>query len=253
MEPVIEVKHVAKSFRIPEERRATVREHALALFRPRRFRELKVLEDVSFTLRKGEALGIMGRNGSGKSTLLKIVSGIYQPDTGSIDCHAVITPILELGVGWNTELPAVDNIYLIGTVMGMSLRELRKVVPEILSFAGLEGFAALELKHFSTGMAARLAYAIAFFAVGEVLILDEILAVGDAAFRRTCFDRFQSLRQAGHSAVLVTHAAVDVRQLCDRGLLLEGGRVIREGSGSEIADAYLQLLGSTPGLDREGG
>ena len=134
-----------------------------------------------------------------------------------------------------------------------TLRELRAVVPEILSFAGLERFAALELKHFSTGMAARLAYAIAFFAVGEVLILDEILAVGDAAFRRTCFDRFKSLRKSGHSAVLVTHGPKDLEQFCDRGLLLEGGRVVREGTGSEIANAYLELLGSSSQQEMENG
>jgi ABC-2 type transport system ATP-binding protein len=251
MDPVIEVKGVRKAFRIPEERRDTVREHALAMFRPRRFRQLLVLQDVSFSLARGEALGIMGRNGSGKSTLLKIISGIYQPDAGEVTCHAPLTPILDLGVGWNTNLPAEDNIYLLGTVMGMTLAELRKIVPDILAFAGLDGFAQLELKHFSTGMAARLAYAISFFAVGEVLILDEILAVGDASFRRTCFDRFRKLRAAGRSALLVSHGPADVSEFCDRALLLEGGLVVREGSGAEVGAAYLELL-NTPTRQGEG-
>lgn len=242
---IIEVTGVCKAFHIPQEHRATLREHVLGLFRPRRFRRLPVLDDVSFTLARGEALGIMGRNGCGKSTLLKIVSGIYRPDAGAVRCHGSITPILELGVGWNPELAAVDNICLIGTVMGMTLRELRKAVPEILAFAGLEEFAGLQLKHYSTGMAARLAYAIAFLAVGDVLILDEILSVGDAAFRGLCDERFRTLRKAGHSAVLVSHQGQDIADFCDRAILLEKGRVIREGSGREIAAAYLALLAAS--------
>src|SRR5689334_12309413 len=154
----------------------------MGLLRPRRFERLQALDGVSFDVRRGEAIGIMGRNGSGKSTLLKILAGIYRPDRGHVAVRAAVTPILELGVGWNPELDAIDNVCLIGSVMGLSLPEIRRGMDEILAFAEVERFANLKLKHFSSGMASRLAYAVAFQAVGEVLILDEIFAVGDAGF-----------------------------------------------------------------------
>jgi ABC-type polysaccharide/polyol phosphate transport system ATPase subunit len=140
---LVEVAGVSKAFRIPSERRETVREHLLGMFQPRRFQRLQVLDDVSFELRRGEALGIMGRNGSGKSTLLKIICGVYQPDQGRVSVHAAMTPVLELGVGWNPELDAVDNVLLIGSVMGMSLADIQKGMVEILAFAELERFAHL--------------------------------------------------------------------------------------------------------------
>ena len=191
----IEVAGVSKSFVIPSGRRETVREHALDLFRPRPRERLQVLDDVSFELRRGESLGLMGRNGSGKSTLLKIVSGIYQADAGRVEVRTAVTPILELGVGWNPDLDAIDNIELLGTVMGLSLRELRQATTSILEFAGLERFAHLELRHYSSGMAARLAYAVAFRAVRDVLILDEIFAVGDAEFKERCQARYRQLHR----------------------------------------------------------
>src|SRR5687768_2404434 len=168
---LVEVQRVSKAFTIPSVRRDTVREHVFGLFRPRRFERLQALDAVSFELRRGETLGIMGRNGSGKSTLLKIVCGIYPPDTGSVDVALPVTPILELGIGWNGELDAVDNVLLIGSVMGMSLAEIRGGMEEILAFAELERFAKLKLKFYSSGMASRLAYAVAFRAVREVLVL----------------------------------------------------------------------------------
>ena len=146
--PVLEAAGISKSFRIPSVRRETVREHALDFFRPRRTERLRVLEDVSFELGRGESLGFMGRNGCGKSTLLKIASGIYTPDTGRVEVRGRITPILELGVGWNPDLDAIDNIDLLGTVMGLSLAELRAARDEILAFADLERFANLELRHY---------------------------------------------------------------------------------------------------------
>lgn len=238
----IEMTGVSKSFTIPAVRRDTVREHALDLFRRHPTEKLQVLNNVSFELRRGESLGLMGRNGSGKSTLLKIASGIYAPDEGQVSLGAAITPILELGVGWNPDLDAIDNIELLGTVMGLSLRELRGARDEILGFAGLERFANLELRHYSSGMGARLAYAVAFRAVREVLILDEIFAVGDAGFRERCEDRYRQLHRAGHSMLLVTHDPHVVAAFCDRALLLEGGRIVAEGPAGVIAEAYLTLL-----------
>ena len=154
---MLEVDNVEKAFTIPSSRRMTVRELALNFFRPGKPQRLRVLDGVSFELERGEALGIMGRNGSGKSTLLKIVAGIYPPDGGEVRCRGAVTPLLELGVGWNPELDAIDNIYLLGTVMGMTLGEVRDSLDEILEFAQVEDFAHLKLKFYSTGMAARLA------------------------------------------------------------------------------------------------
>ncbi len=242
----IEVHAVSKAFRIPSVRRDTVREHALAAFRPRRFERLAVLEDVSFTLRAGETLGIMGRNGCGKSTLLRIVCGVYRPDSGRVVTRAGITPILELGVGWNPELDAVDNVYLLGTVMGLSLADVRQRMDRILAFAELERFANTKLKHYSSGMASRLGYAVAFEAVREVLVLDEIFAVGDAGFRERCERRYRALRAEGHAVILVSHEPGIVAGFCDRALLLDAGRIRAEGTGAEVADRYLSMLSPTP-------
>jgi ABC-2 type transport system ATP-binding protein len=243
---VVDVSGVSKSFTIPSVRRDTVREHALDLFRPRAHERLRVLDDVSFELRRGESLGLMGRNGSGKSTLLKIVSGIYPADTGRVDVHAAITPILELGVGWNPELDAIDNIELLGTVMGLTLKELRGASQEILQFAELEKFAHLELRHYSSGMAARLAYAVAFRAVRDVLILDEIFAVGDAGFKERCQARYREMHRAGHSMLLVSHEPRTIATFCDRALLLENGRIAFAGPADAVADRYMALLTEHP-------
>jgi ABC-type polysaccharide/polyol phosphate transport system ATPase subunit len=233
---------VSKTFRIPAVRRDTVREHVLGFLKPRQFQNLKALDTVSFDLKPGETLGVMGRNGSGKSTLLKIICGIYQPDRGRVETRAVITPILELGVGLNPELDAIDNVYLIGSVMGLSLREIRHSMDEILSFAELERFANLKLKQYSTGMSSRLAYAVAFQAVREVLVLDEVFAVGDAGFRKRCEARYEELHARGHAVLLVSHDPRVVRLYCDRALLLDGGRVVMEGSAPIVADQYLAVL-----------
>jgi ABC-type polysaccharide/polyol phosphate transport system ATPase subunit len=174
MPPLIEVHGVSKTFRIPSVRKDTVREHVFGVFDRRGAEQLRVLDNVSLELRPGETLGIMGRNGCGKSTLLKIICGIYPPDEGRVTVRAPITPILELGVGWNPELDAIDNVFLIGSVMGLSLGEIRSRLDSILAFAELERFANLKLKYYSSGMASRLAYAVAFRAVQDILSLDEI-------------------------------------------------------------------------------
>jgi ABC-type polysaccharide/polyol phosphate transport system ATPase subunit len=240
--PVLEAQQVSKSFWIPQERRDTVREHVFAAFRPAPVRELRVLDSVSLTVHPGEAVGLMGANGSGKSTLLKILCGIYVPDAGQVVVRAPITPILELGVGWNPELDAIDNVYLMGTVMGLSLAELRDAIEHILDFAEVRPFARMQLKHYSSGMASRLAYAVAFRAVRGILVLDETLAVGDAGFKERCEARFQQIRRQGHGAVIVSHNPAVIENFCDRALLLEGGRFVVDGSPRDVAAAYLARL-----------
>src|SRR5579864_4831272 len=168
----------------------------------------------------------MGRNGCGKSTLLKIICGIFPPDSGTVHAHAPITPILELGVGWNPELDAVDNVCLVGSVMGLTLAELRRMMGEILAFADLEPFAHLKLKHYSSGMSSRLGYSVAFAAVREILILDEIFAVGDAGFMAKCEARFRELHAAGHTVVLVSHNPKNIASFCDRALLMDSEGIV---------------------------
>jgi ABC-type polysaccharide/polyol phosphate transport system ATPase subunit len=242
MAALLELRNVTKTFSIPATRRDTVREHVLDFFRPHPHETLSVLKDVSFSLNAGETIGIMGRNGCGKSTLLKVASGIYPPNSGTVRLGAPITPILELGVGWNPELDAVDNIYLLGSVLGLSLRELKNAVEEILAFAGLERFANLELRHYSSGMASRLAYSVAFRAVKDILILDEIFSVGDAGFTERCEARYRELHASGRATLIVSHDPRIIRTYCDRALLLEGGRIVMEGTGEEVSVAYVQLF-----------
>jgi ABC-type polysaccharide/polyol phosphate transport system ATPase subunit len=239
---IVEVDCVSKRFRIPTIRRDTIREHVLDFFRPRPHDVLPVLESVTFDVEAGETLGIMGRNGCGKSTLLKIVAGIYRPDSGAVRLQGSLTPILELGVGWNPELDAIDNILLVGSVMGLSLREIRKSIDEILAFAELERFANLKLQHYSSGMASRLAYAVAFTAVREIVVLDEIFAVGDAGFKARCEARYRALHSAGHTVILVSHDPVVVSGFCTRAILLEGGQPVLLDSGAAVAQRYLNLL-----------
>jgi ABC-2 type transport system ATP-binding protein len=245
---VLEVQEVHKSFSIPAVKRDTIREHFLNSFKLsdhlRDRRELKVLDGVSFSIKGGETLGIMGRNASGKSTLLKIISGIYRADQGAVQCTVPITPILGLGLGWNPDLDAIDNIYLLGTVMGLTLRELKIAKDEILEFAGIQEFSRLELKHYSSGMAMRLAYSVAFRAVRGLLILDEVFAVGDAEFTERCYQRYQEIHQVGHTVLLVSHNPNDIMRFCERAILLEGGKIVQEGSGHEIAKSYVQLFTS---------
>jgi ABC-type polysaccharide/polyol phosphate transport system ATPase subunit len=244
--PILEVASVSKTFRVPHVRRRTIREHALDWFRPAQFDELRVLDAVSIAVSPGETLGIMGRNGCGKSTLLKIISGIYQPDSGRVVVQGNVTPILELGVGWNPSLDAVDNIRLIGVVMGMSIRQIRDTMEEILDFAELTRFANVKLQHYSSGMASRLAYAVAFAAVREILVLDEVFAVGDAGFKAKCEARYRELHTSGRTIVLVSHDLGAVSGFCQRAILLENGRILAEGNGRSIADAYLKLLRGQP-------
>lgn len=245
---VLEIQGIQKSFSIPSVRLDTVREQIFNILNLRRHlknrRELRVLRGVSFSVEAGETVGIMGRNGCGKSTLLKIITGIYQPDQGTVRCDLPITPILELGTGWNPELDAIDNIYLLGSVMGLTLHELKTAKDEILEFAGLQEFSKLELKHYSAGMAMRLAYSVAFRAVRGLLILDEVFAVGDMEFRERCYKRYEEIHKAGNTVLMVSHNPGDIERYCSRAILLEGGKVDREGSGQEIAHAYVRSLTS---------
>lgn len=244
--PMLEAVGVTKTFRIPAVRRHTVREHVTGFLGSRRTRAFTAVDDVTLRVSPGETVGIMGRNGCGKSTLLKMLCGIYRPDSGWVAARGRITPLLELGVGWNPQLGAIDNVLLVGTILGLRRKWLLGAVADILAFAELEAFAELQLQHYSSGMASRLAYAVAFAAVQEILVLDEIFAVGDAGFRSRCEHRYAELKKRGTTVVLVSHSPEILVQHCDRAILMDRGRLLAVGPPADIAAQYLTLAGDAP-------
>lgn len=234
----VEVTNLRKSFRLPTERAAGLKMAILNWFKGvKGYTEHEVLKDVSFQIHKGEFVGIVGRNGSGKSTLLKILAQIYYPEQGSVKVNGTLVPFIELGVGFNPELTGRQNVYLNGALLGFSNKEMDDMYDEIVRFAELEPFMDAKLKNYSSGMQVRLAFSIAIRAKGDILILDEVLAVGDAEFQQKCNDYFASLR-GEQTVILVTHSMDNVRRFCDRAILIEDGHVAVEGSAEEVAEAY---------------
>ena len=236
------VDNLCKTFRLPTRRVDTLRERLLAGLTPATT-ELEVLRDVSFRVRRGEFLGIAGRNGSGKSTLLKLVAGIYRPDSGEIRAAGRLAPIIELGVGFTDDLAAFDNVVMNAVMMGLEPSEARARYPEILDFAELRDFEHLKLKNYSSGMRARLGFATMLHVDADLLLFDEVLAVGDAGFQEKCAKTFSELRESGRTGVLVTHSMEAMQRNCDQALLLEGGRVLAAGSPKEVAREYESLRG----------
>lgn len=234
----IKVHNIHKSFKLPTERAWGLKQ---AIFNRLRgvkgYTEYHVLKGIDFEVKKGEFLGIVGRNGSGKSTLLKIMSGIYTPEKGKVMINGTLVPFIELGVGFNHELTGRENIYLNGAMLGFSNAEMDKMYDEIVEFAELKDFMDQKLKNYSSGMQVRLAFSIAIRARGDILILDEVLAVGDAAFQKKCNDYFESLK-GEQTVVLVTHSMENVKKFCDRAILIEAGKVLKEGDPEEVAKAY---------------
>lgn len=235
------VKNLSKSFKLPTERAWGLKQ---AIFNRLKgvkgYTKQEVLKDISFEVKKGEFVGIVGRNGSGKSTLLKILSGIYEPDCGSVTINGSLVPFIELGVGFNPELTGRENVYLNGALLGFSNSEMDGMFDDIVKFAELEPFMDQKLKNYSSGMQVRLAFSIAIRARGDILILDEVLAVGDAAFQEKCNDYFRSLH-GNQTVVLVTHSMDNVEKFCDRAILIEGGRIKCEGKPKKVTKEYMKL------------
>jgi ABC-2 type transport system ATP-binding protein len=235
---VIEVRGVDKTFRVPEQRVDTLKERATHPFSRLDYRELPALRDISFDIHKGEFFGIVGQNGSGKSTLLKILASIYRADAGRIRVAGRLAPFIELGVGFNPELTARENTVINGVLMGLSKREARRRLDAVLDFAELGEFIDLELKNYSSGMMVRLAFAVMVQADADIMLVDEVLAVGDAGFARKCMDVFHERRRAGKTILLVTHDMGTVRSLCDRAMLLQDGELDYLGDPEETARRY---------------
>lgn len=236
----IELSHIDKTFKLPHEKQSTLK-GALINFGKRGYETQQVLEDLSIEVKKGEFLGILGRNGSGKSTLLKILSGIYTPNKGVVRINGRLTPFIELGVGFNPELSGRDNVFLNGALLGFSRAEVTAIYDEIVAFAELERFMDQKLKNYSSGMQVRLAFSIAIRANTDILVLDEVLAVGDEAFQRKCYDYFNELKLKGKTVVLVTHDMSAVQRFCTRAIVLNKGRVIFNGDTEEATDIYRNL------------
>lgn len=239
----IEVKNLHKDFKLPTERAWGLKQ---AIFNRLRgikgYKKQKVLKGIDFTIKKGEFLGIVGRNGSGKSTLLKMLAGIYYPSKGEITVNGTLVPFIELGVGFNPELTGRENVYLNGALLGFSNKEMKAMYDDIWKFAELEQFQDQKLKNYSSGMQVRLAFSIAIRAKGDILVLDEVLAVGDAAFQQKCNDYFKELKENGQTIILVTHSMEDVRKFCTRAMMIEDGKIVRDGDPDDVADDYLKLF-----------
>jgi ABC-2 type transport system ATP-binding protein len=238
---VIEARGVHKSFRIPTHRMDTLRERATHPFTRVGHREHRALRDVSFEVRQGEFFGIVGRNGSGKSSLLKILASIYRADAGRVRAAGRVAPFIELGVGFNHELTARDNAVLNGVLMGQTLRQARRSLDAVMEFAELEDFVDLQLKNYSSGMLVRFAFAVMVQADADIMLIDEVLAVGDAAFAQKCLEIFREKRRAGKTIVLVTHDMTTVQTLCHRAMLLHDGEVRYLGEPEDTALGYYRM------------
>ena len=238
---VLEARGVTKTFQIPDQKIQSFKERAVHPFRRQHFRELTALNDIDLDIRRGEFFGIVGRNGSGKSTLLKILASIYAADSGQVRMAGTLAPFIELGVGFNPDVTAIENVVLNGVMMGLTPREARRRVDAVFEFAELEEFKELRLKNYSSGMTVRLAFAVMIQADTDILLIDEVLAVGDASFQQKCADVFHGMRDSGKTVVLVTHDMSSVETYCDRAMLLHDGDVILVGDPDEVAKSYFRI------------
>ena len=238
-EIALKVESVSKSFKLPTEATQSLRTTLVNYFRGiKGYKEQHVLKDISFEVEKGDFFGIVGRNGSGKSTLLKIISQIYTPEKGNVSVNGTLIPFIELGVGFNPELTGRENIYLNGALLGFSRPEIDEMYDDIVAFAELEEFMDQKLKNYSSGMQVRLAFSIAIKAEGDILVLDEVLAVGDEAFQRKCFEYFASLKKQKKTVILVTHDMASVQRFCTKAMMIDSGEISIIGDPNMVAGKY---------------
>ncbi len=242
-EVAVRVSSVSKVFKLPQEKHTSLKSVFINIFKVgRRYSLQKALQDVDFEVGRGEFFGIVGRNGSGKSTLLKIIASIYRPTSGKLEVSGKLVPFIELGVGFNPELTGRENVYLNGALLGFSEKQIDAKYSDIVEFAELEKFMDQKLKNYSSGMQVRLAFSMAVRAEADILLIDEVLAVGDAAFQRKCFEYFNQLKKTGKTVIFVSHDMDAVRKYCDRSLILENGKILQIGATREIAQIYLRLF-----------
>lgn len=239
----LKVTNVSKSFKLPTEKSRSLKNSLFNLIRGvHGYTIQEVLKDISFEVHKGDFFGIVGQNGSGKSTLLKIISQIYTPNTGSVQVEGKLVPFIELGVGFNPELTGRENVYLNGAMLGFSKDEIDAMYDDIVDFAELGDFMEQKLKNYSSGMQVRLAFSVAIKSQGDILVLDEVLAVGDEAFQKKCQDFFFDAKREKKTIILVTHSMNDVRKYCNKAMLIENGHITKFGKPDEVANAYSNIF-----------
>jgi ABC-type polysaccharide/polyol phosphate transport system ATPase subunit len=242
MAPVaLSIESVSKTFRLPHQQYSTLKERALHPFRSTEYDELHAVQDISLDITAGEFFGIVGRNGSGKSTLLKCIAGIYGVDQGRISVAGRLSPFIELGVGFNMDLTARDNVIINAIMLGLTRKQANERFDAVIAFAELEEFVDLKLKNYSSGMLVRLAFATSIQVEAEILLIDEVLAVGDAAFQQKCFEEFFRLKREGKTIVFVSHDMYSVERFCHRAMLMERGRMVQIGDPRNIGRAYHKL------------
>lgn len=238
---MIRLEAVNKTFKLPHEKYTSVKSIFVNFYHRRKGYEMQqALKDVSFNIKKGEFFGIIGRNGSGKSTLLKLLAGIYTPTSGSIQVNGSLTPFIELGVGFNPELTGRENVFLNGALLGFNRKEMQKMYQDIVDFSELEKFMDQKLKNYSSGMQVRLAFSIAIRAQSDILLIDEVLAVGDTAFQRKCSAVFERLKKEGRTIVFVSHDMESVKHFCTRAAIITNGVVDFIGNPEQVADIYIR-------------
>lgn len=241
--PAVKVENVSVMFNLNKEKVDNVKEYFIKLItRKLRFTEFWALQDVSFTIEKGERLGVLGFNGAGKSTLLKTVAGVLKPTKGSVEVEGVIAPLLELGAGFDSNYTGKENIFLYGATMGYSRKYIEERYDEIVEFSELGDFINVPIKNYSSGMRARLGFSIATAVEPEVLILDEVLSVGDAKFKAKSEKKVKSMFAKGVTVLFVSHNTAQVRRLCDKAIILDHGKVIASGEVNEVCDKYNELV-----------
>ncbi|QDY84367.1 ABC transporter ATP-binding protein [Paenibacillus polymyxa] len=238
-ETIVYIENISMCFNMTSEKITTFKEYLIKRFKKQiSYTEFWALKNVSFKINKGELFGVLGLNGAGKSTLLKVVAGVLKPTEGSVNVYGKMAPLIELGAGFDAELTARENIFLNGAVLGYSKREMKQKFKEIVDFAELEEFIDVPVKNYSSGMYARLGFAIATATTPDVLIVDEILSVGDFKFQQKCENKIKEMVESGTSVILVSHSIDQIRNLCSRGAILEKGRLIKVGDISDVCDFY---------------
>lgn len=243
-EIALRANHVSMKFNLSSEKVDNIKEYVIKLIKKElMFQEFWALKDVDFEIRKGDRVGILGLNGAGKSTLLKVIAGVLKPSEGNVECYGKIAPLLELGAGFDSQYTGAENIYLYGAVLGYSKDFINKKFDDIVKFSELGKFIDVPVKNYSSGMKARLGFSVATVVEPEILILDEVLSVGDKRFRKKCEARIQSMFDKGVTVLFVSHSTDQVLRMCNKGLLLEQGKLIAQGDVEDIVDLYDEKLG----------
>ncbi|MDD6401893.1 MAG: ABC transporter ATP-binding protein [Lachnospiraceae bacterium] len=244
MDEIIKLEHVGMRFNLSKEKVDSVKEYFIKMIRHElKFNEYWALKDVSFTVNKGDRVGILGLNGAGKSTLMKVIAGVFKPSEGSVSKQGVIAPMIELGAGFDMQYTGAENIFLYGAVLGHSRKFMEEKFDEVVEFSELKEFIDVPLKNYSSGMKARLGFSIATIVCPDILILDEVLSVGDAKFRKKSEKKIMDMMDTGITVLFVSHNADQVRRICNKALILQKGELVEYGEVNEIVDKYEKMIG----------